>query len=381
MTDSRTCCSLAIRSVLALLPLGESTVRAQPPVLAPTANTTIVVPNGPLHYSSIHVPAGVTVRFVAPGGSLSIPARPAILHCDGDAIVHGTVWLRGDSPFTNDRPAGWVTTGHGPGGNTCGSVVLQPPGGGRHARTYGSVLPFSLEGGSLGGGISYWDPGCTQFLSNQPDSEGGGTLVLLAGGRIEVHGTIGADGAGGLSGGSGGSILLRGDDGVIVFPSGSVTARGGLGSPQQWPWPVDFSDGARGLIRLDAWGDSPVIAGTVDPAPTVLALPHLRPQSRLAIGTTWTLAVFAPDTAWVYVAASSAPASVATPFGTLGLDLATTTEIALTVPQPSHDPVATVQWPIPNAPSLIGLALWVQAIAVPPNLSARLSNTLAVVVQ
>jgi hypothetical protein len=385
MNAPRNVATPGTRALLAFLfpSLCTAVLRGQPPPLAPTDDVTIVVPNGPLHYSSILVPAGVTVRFVAPGGgSGSIPGRPAVVLCDGDAIVHGTLWLGGDYASTNDRPAGWVTTGAGSPGVTCGSVVSSPPGGGRHAGTYGSVLPFSLEGGSKGGTVGYMDPGCNQLLSFSPGGGGGGTLVLLAGGRIDAHGRVSASGASGLSGGSGGSILLRGDAGVTVLPGGWVDAFAGLGFPPPPSWPLTFSDGAHGFVRLDAWGASPVIQGTVVPTPTVLELPHLRALSPPAIGTMWNFDVFAPDTAWVYVAASLVPGTGApTPFGPLGLDLATTAGIAQAFPQASHDPVASMSWPIPNAPALVGLPLWVQAIALPPNLPARLTNTLAVVVQ
>lgn len=381
MTAPRTCRALGIHAPFAILSLYAAvTVRAQPPALAPTVDTTIVVPAGPLHYSYIDVPAGVTVRFVAPGfGWSSVPGMPAVVLCDGDVVVHGTLWLGGDG--VNDRPAGWVTLGEGSPGVYCGSVLSYPPGGARHAGTHGSVLPFSLEGGSVGGGTIYKDPACYSFLSFSEGGDAGGTLVLLAGGSIQVHGTVSANGGGGLAGGSGGSILLRGDAGVVVLPGGSVTARGGAGFPAPPPWPLAFSVGERGFVRLDAWGTPPVILGTVDPTATVLELPYLRALSPPRIGTTWTIDVFAPETAWVYVAAALAPGSVATPFGPLGLDLTVTAGIALTVPQPSHDAFATVPWRIPNSPTLIGLPLWVQAIAVPPTLPARLTNTLAVVVQ
>lgn len=380
MAASRTCWPLGTRALLALLVLCVALLRAQPQPLAPTANLTIVVPAGPLHYSSIHIPAGVDVRFVAPTvGSMSVPGMPAVILCDGDAIVHGSLTLA--YSLNNDRPAGWVHTGSGVAGGYCGSALVIVPGGGQHAGTYGSVLPFGLQGGSSGGIVVYRDSTCSQQLSFVFGGVGGGTLVLLAGGRIEVHGTVNANGSPGQSGGSGGSIMLRGDAGVAVLPGGSVTARGGPGILWLPPWPGQFSTGAPGYVRLDAWGTVPVIQGTVDPAPTVLELPYLRSQSPPTIGTTWILDVFAPDTAWVYVAASLAPGSVTTPFGSLGLDLGTTAGIALTVPQPGHDPVASVQWPIPNAPALVGFAMWIQAIAVPPNLPARLTNTLAVVVQ
>jgi hypothetical protein len=146
---------------------------------------------------------------------------PAVVFCDGDAIVHGTLGLEGE--VINDRPAGWVLTGRGQDGISCGGPLdfFYPPEGGRHANTYGTVLPFSLEGGSPGGDLQNYDSLCVQFLSRISGGEGGGTLVLLAGGRIEVDGTVTADGLGSSSvgaGGSGGSILLRG--GRIRNPCG-----------------------------------------------------------------------------------------------------------------------------------------------------------------
>jgi hypothetical protein len=357
-----------------------SAVRAQNPPLTPTADTTIVVPSGALHYSSILIPAGVTVKFVAPGfGPSSVTGMPAMVLCDGDAIVHGILSLAGDP--INDRPAGWVTTGLGGVGSMCASFITSPPGGGRHAGIYGSVLPFSLEGGSLGGTVfMYSDPGCSQFTSLTSGGEGGGTLVLLAGGRIEVDGTVTADGDTAFSGGSGGSILLRGNGGVNLLPGGRVTAQGATGFVP--PWPPQMSSGAAGYIRLDAWGAPPLIQGTVTPAPTVIELPYLRSLSQPHIGTTWTLNLFTLDNAPVFLAASlTAGNGTSTPFGPLGLDLATANFIALAVAQPSHDPVASVPIAVPNAQVLVGLSLWIQGLAVPPVLAARLTNTLAAVVQ
>lgn len=352
-------------------------VCAQPPTLSPLVDTTIVVPAGVLHYSAINIPVGVTVRFVAPGfGPLSSPAFPAIVRCDGDAIVRGTLWLEGDA--INDRPAGWVNTSEGGYGQQCGATILVTPGGGRH--DYGSVYPFRLQGGSPSGWLYLFTNSCAQYQSFIPGMDGGGTLALLANGRIEVHGTITADGQSGHAGGSGGSILLRGDLGVSVLPGGVVTARGGTGTL----WPPATTMGQNGNVRLDAWGSLPVIQGTVIPPPTVVQLPFLRALSQPSIGTTWELQVFAPDTGWVYVAAALGPANgggTPTPYGLVGLDLATSARIALLTPQPSHDPYVTVQWPIPSSSALIGFAMWLQAIAVPQSLPARVSNTIAVVVQ
>jgi hypothetical protein len=207
---------------------------------------------------------------------------------------------------------------------------------------------------------------------------------LHARGRIDVHGAITADGGDDSTAGagSGGSILLRGDGGVNVFPGATVTARGGIGRVVYLPFKPGVCDGENGYIRLDAWGAPPVVQGVVAPPPTAIALPYLHAPSPPTIGTTWTLRVFAPDTGWVYVAASLAPASgFPTIYGPVGLDLTSAAGIALGTPQAGHDPHAVVQWPIPNAPGLVGFAMWLQAIAVPQTLPARLTNTIAVVVQ
>jgi hypothetical protein len=373
-----------MRLLLAPLSLCAAvTVRAQYPPLAPTTNTTIVVPSGVMHYGSIHIPAGVTVRFVAPlFGPASIPGMPAIVLCDGDAIVHGKLSLTGDS-VNNDRPAGWVTTGEGAIGTVCGPLPIQPPEGGRH--DYGSVLPFSLEGGSPGGDLWFWDSNCLQFQYAYSGGKGGGTLVLLAGGSIEIHGTVTADGrSSSAGGGSGGSIRLRGYGGVHVLPGGTVTARGGTAPVPPAPWLPGMSMGHDGHVRLDAWGAPPVVQGTVSPPPMMLQLPYLRAQSQPTVGTTWTYEIYAPQTGFVYVAAALAPGSgLSTPFGPLGVDVATFVSLGVTSAQPSliHDPHVIVPWPIPNSPALVGFAMWLQALSAPQSLPARLTNTIAVVVQ
>lgn len=363
-------------------------VNAQNPALSPTADTTIVV-TGALLYSSIHVPSGVTVRFVS---SLTTGSSvPSVVSCDSDAIIHGTLSVAGDvayvAPFT--PPAGWVTTGQGGNGVRCtsslGGSYYWPPAGGRHAGDYGTVVPFSLEGGSPGGGlVQYFDQGqipCGLYAGLSPGGPGGGTLALLAKGRIEVYGTITADGfSTSYSGGSGGSILLRGEAGVSVLPSGVVTARGGT----YFSAPTG-TYGGPGLIRIDAYGAPPVIQGSVVPVPTVLELPYLRQVVPPQIGASALLQVFAPETpatAVIFSASLFPGPGTPTPFGILGIDPPTSASLGLTYVQSGHDPRATLTWPIPNAPSLVGLQLWIQGVAYALTLTlpVRLTNTVATTV-
>jgi hypothetical protein len=225
------------------------------------------------------------------------------------------------------------------------------------------------------------------YLFTNRGGFGGGTLVLLAGGRIDVHGTITADGIQhGLpgasaqdfaGGGSGGSILLRSASAVTVFPTGRVTARGGSvqGSPA-------VSIGAPGYVRIDAYANPPRLQGTVAPTPTVLELPHLHREAPPQIGTTWSVNALAPENTPVFVCAALQPApGTPTPFGPLGIHLPLAFTLAMLVTQTGHDPIASLPLPIPNNQGLRGQALWLQALAVPPNLPPRLTNTMAVVVQ
>jgi hypothetical protein len=372
--------SRGIGALLAVVVGAAADLPAQHPPLAPTSNVTIVV-TGTLHYSSILVPAGVSVRFELPTGTQQ-PVSAAIVLCDGAATVNGTLDVSGWTS-SGGRPPGEVSLGAGSSGSECwlpGFGFYYPPSGGAHAGAYGSALPFSLAGGSPGGSMFHYGGGfpssCSYLNWIGWGGGGGGTLVLLAGGPIDIGGVVRANGGTGEGGGSGGSVLLRSSAGITIRPGATVDARGG------WGMSSGTTYGDPGYIRFDAWASQPIVQGTVNPVPLVLELPHLRTQSPPSIGTAWILDIFAPENAPVYLAASPAPGNGAsTPFGLLGIDLATASSLVVAAPQPSHDPVTSVTWTIPNAPSLIGLSLWVQALTAPNALPARLTNTIQAVVQ
>ena len=77
---------------------------------------------------------------------------------------------------------------------------------------------------------------------------------------------------------------------------------------------------------------------------------------------------------------STAPDSIATAFGTIGLDLAQAVPFpTMIVPQPTG--VGSVGFTVPNTPSLVGQAIYSQAMLVAYPYDLRLSNVVADVIQ
>jgi len=349
-------------------------VVAQAPVLSPTTSTVIDVDAtfGHLTYAAIAIPAGVVVRFTG-----HYPVRVMV---QGDVQIDGELSVAAVASFvTTESGPGSVTTGAGwtgyywwvPGywdpfnwvpGYWSGSPGLP----GRHATMYGTAVPFDLAGGSPGGDVwyqSYWGPWQQQPGGYYYGGGGGGTLVIEAAGRIDVFGTVTADGAGSsysaAGNGSGGSILLRGVLGCRVAAGATVTAM------------------PEGIVRLDAYDLAPQVAGTVQPPPTIVRLPDLVETVSPVIGNTWQLRVTAPRGDVVFLAASFQPGSGTNQYGTLGIHLATAISFAVvSVPAIGHDPLATYQLAIPNAPGLVGLNLWVQGLDFYTSLPPRYTQTL-----
>lgn len=336
----------------------------QAPVLAPSASSTIDVDAtfGHLIYASIAIPAGVVVQFTG-----SYPVR---IEVHGDVRVDGELSVAPATPFPSGAVGGPGAVTHGAGWT--GSITHysgyhdplsnqwvsgysigwggQP---GRHATLYGSALPFELAGGSPGGGASIryvqmpW--GIPQPGGGfDRGGGGGGTLTVEARGRIDIYGTVTADGGpalGDAGAGSGGSILLRGLAGCQVAAGGTVTAM------------------PEGIVRLDAYDAPPQIAGSVQPTPRVVRLPDLAETAPPLVGSTWQLRVAAPRGDAVFLAASFQPGSGTTAYGTVGIDFGTAITFAVvTLPASGHDPLGTFELDVPNVPQLAGLNLWVQGL-------------------
>lgn len=202
----------------------------------PTTNTTVTLPpDGVVNYTTVTIPAGVTVTFQRNAAN-----TPVTLLATGDVTIAGTLSVNG-SPGAN--PTSTPAPG-GPGGFAGGLPGSPPtagsgPGGGAASSnaTYGapgsfvSLLP--LFGGSGGGG------GLVNAISSAGGGGGGGAIVLASSTRITMastgsvtaNGGNGGSGSGGTAfnagGGSGGAIRLVAP---VVTGTGTLSANGGGGS-------------------------------------------------------------------------------------------------------------------------------------------------------
>ena len=239
-------------------------------------------PSGVYNFTSINIPAGVTVGWVIT--NLAFP--PVRWLATEDVVINGAIDVSGQFA-ANDLPPGVPARG-GPGGydgglgairfSSSASYVGQPgkgPGGGEpgtapqtnpnlrdakpgeYASKYGNAFLQPLLGGSGGGGGSSsadWDGG--------RGGGGGGAIMISSSRDIILNGVVRANGGeyqwsnasyGGR--GSGGGILLRADR---VTGPGSLEAYGG------------HPNNPNGRIRVEAY--TRTLTGGQTP-PAIVGLP------------------------------------------------------------------------------------------------------------
>jgi len=136
-----------------------------------------------------------------------------------------------------------------------GTEYLYPPGGsGGGAGGMGASLPYSSS-----------QPANQLGLSGS-GGNGGGAILIAADGIITVNGVITASGEAGYSGafdsatltipgaggggGSGGGILLQAIQGIVLGPTASTLANGGLGGVGALAGVNDGGGGSDGMIRF-----------------------------------------------------------------------------------------------------------------------------------
>ena len=245
--------------------------------LAPASNTTVVLPaDGILNYTTVTIPAGVTVTFQSNSNN-----TPVTLLAQGAISVSGTISVDGSNAVPASGSGSVVLLGAlgGPGGFSGGQGGLksiantngtpgQGPGGGSGGRppsvttvdgmygadsTFVSLIP--LVGGSGGGGGSgdatVWGAG---------GAGGGGAIVMASTTQITIAGTgvIRANGGGAnfvYTGSCNWFTGGAGSGGAIRLVSPQLTHQGGLqalgGIPGCTPVSVTVSTSWPGRIRLE----------------------------------------------------------------------------------------------------------------------------------
>ena len=245
--------------------------------LSPTVNTEVVLPpSGILNYSTVNIPAGVTVTF-----RKNTLNTPVVMLVQSDATIGGSIHViganasnsgaAGDGQLGDDGlpgaggPGGFAGgrgaaegvpnnagAGLGPGGGgggsasftaQCGVTYVTAGAGGSHASrgqglashpcwravvtgdTYGSALLLPLIGGSGGGGA-----GGGPNFAGAGGGGGGGAILIAASGTLNVAGSILAYGGnGGNSAGPGGGAAgAGGAGGAIRLVATVLTGNGTL---------------------------------------------------------------------------------------------------------------------------------------------------------
>lgn len=261
--------------------------------LAPTANMAVTLPpDGILNYTTVTIPAGVTVTFIR-----NVANTPVTMLATGDVTIAGQIDANGANG-EKETTAGAGVVRHdgalgGPGGYSGGHGGLagaiadpignnghdgQGPGGGTGGKAgpppvpakpgdYGAPSSYvelvPLLGGSGGGG----GPGRLTVVAGSGGG-GGGAIVISSSTKISVSGSILANGGsvGGLcdtgagGGGSGGAIRLVAPE---VLGAGSLQAIGQRSC-------VELAKNGR--IRIESF--SPGFTGSSNPPATFSTSPR-----------------------------------------------------------------------------------------------------------
>jgi hypothetical protein len=327
--------------------------------LNPITNTTIPLPpDGVLNYTTVTVPAGVTVSF-APNAANT----PVTLLATGDVTLAGTITVNGanavasSTTFASGGPGGFrsglgaalggsttETAGSGPGGGT--TTPLQRNGNYGAPGSFVSLIP--LLGGSGGGGAP-----ATSLTAGETGSGGGGAILMASSTTITVASTGTMTANGGNAGvncfagtsfesgaGSGGAIRLVAPE-ILGATGATLRANGGTLGCNNGTLPQP------GRIRLESLNPGGFPTGNVSPVPSIAGAPG--PVSPAGI----------PVLAGV---PSITIASVGGQAATTNTGSYTTPDVSLPVGTPNPVPVAITAANVP-----LGTVLTVQVV---PRLSA-----------
>lgn len=176
----------------------------------PSETNTVVdlPPDGILNYTTVNIPAGVTVTF-----KKNEMNTPVYMLATGDVIISGTLHVSADNAI------GLIAGKGGPGGFDGGNGGIPAreglagggPGGGK-----GGCLNCVFTGRSASGGIG----GLYNYLNDE--------LVNIIGGSGAGGGGSNSGWVGGGGGGGGGALLIASSS--LVTLNGTINARGSNGA-------------------------------------------------------------------------------------------------------------------------------------------------------
>lgn len=208
---------------------------------SPTINTTVTLPpDGILNYTTVNIPAGVTVSFAKNAAN-----TPVVIRASGSVSIAGAINVSAQTAPTASGTAGNGVLGDdgqpgtgGPGGFDGGPGGLGPVLGGTSGNSGGAgkgpgggqAVSGIIAGayGYSGGGGGYNGVGGNGYASTSGGlSYGQWSLLPIIGGSGGAGGGSGISFSGSGGGGGGGAILIASSDTISV--SGYIYADGGAG--------------------------------------------------------------------------------------------------------------------------------------------------------
>lgn len=226
----------------------------------PTESRTVQLPeSGVLNYTTINIPANVTIRFTRNSRN-----TPVTILATGSVTIAGTFDISGSAATSSMGGIGGPGGFNGGAGGTPTSIVnnsfpFSPgvngdgPGGGRGGGSAAS--PNSI---GAGGGGGFGNPGLPGTFNGENVVNGAGgpryglpTLLPLIGGS-GGGGEVGNSGPGRGGGGGGGALLLASSGTINFVDDGGVNVRVAAGGGNGGVFFAGAGGGSGGAVRLVA---------------------------------------------------------------------------------------------------------------------------------
>ena len=218
----------------------------------PTTSQTLTVPaSGVFNFTTITIPAGVTITFTK-----NATNTPVTMLATGDVLIQGTINLVGQNTQSNglggQGGAGGFNGGNGgfPAPGLLNGLNGSGPGGGQGGRNLNGVAGF---GGTAGHAVAGRNGNAPNSPTGAADGLAGsaydnGLLIPLIGGSggggNASNGTsVGTSGAGG-----GGAILIASSTSITLASTSTITVNGGGNSFTNFAAGVSGSGGTIKLV-------------------------------------------------------------------------------------------------------------------------------------